>query len=411
MFDINNKYWLYINSHIYYCTKDAQAILYNTETGARIETEDKHILVLLQLLQKKKNMGVICCTGKLLSETPYKEFVITFCQKGMGDVVDVSLMPKKPIQMLPVLNLQSDINKLPKEDIGKDLLHYLLELNIYLHNNCKQNCLNCNDIFRQILCCMKSEREQCEEILDINTLKYIIQQIQYGAVNKLNLLGGNIFEYPYYSELLELLVNFDGHVHIWNHCANFNNKDIIFHTFHYEVIVTFPIKSKSLDTCVNLCKNNNAKFHFYITSIEEYEKAENLIDKYEINDYTIHPIYTGKNHAFFKEYIYSKREDLYQIKLPFRRIFSHQKMNTFFFGTLTILPNSKVYANINTSELGNIRYSTLLDVIEKEMRENTAWRKIRDTSPCNKCIYQYICPSPSNYELVIGKSNLCHIMP
>lgn len=25
------------------------------------------------------------------------------------------------------------------------------------------------------------------------------------------------------------------------------------------------------------------------------------------------------------------------------------------------------------------------------------------------CIYQWLCPSPSNYELVIGQPNLCHI--
>lgn len=40
---------------------------------------------------------------------------------------------------------------------------------------------------------------------------------------------------------------------------------------------------------------------------------------------------------------------------------------------------------------------------------NTAWRRIREEEPCNLCLYQYLCPSPSNYEAVIGKTNLCHV--
>lgn len=50
---------------------------------------------------------------------------------------------------------------------------------------------------------------------------------------------------------------------------------------------------------------------------------------------------------------------------------------------------------------------TILNVICEELVQNTAWRNIRDVKPCSDCLYQFICPSPSNYELVIGKSDLC----
>jgi hypothetical protein len=32
------------------------------------------------------------------------------------------------------------------------------------------------------------------------------------------------------------------------------------------------------------------------------------------------------------------------------------------------------------------------------------------TGPCNQCRFKLICPSPSSYESVIGKPNLCHVM-
>ena len=409
MLDINKNYWLYIASHVYCCIKDIQAILYNTKTGMSFVIDDKDIILLLQSLHEKKNLGAVFCTGKLLSKTPYKEFITDFCQKGMGDIVDVVLLPEKPIQMMPVLNLQSDVSKLPKEEIGKDVLHYLLELNIYLHNECELHCPNCDNFYRQSLCCSKNNGGKSKDKLDINVLKNILYQIRDGSVGKLNLLGGNIFKYPFYSVLPELLANFRGSAYFWNHYANFNDEEVIFSDFYYVVVVTFPVENKLLDCCFNILRNNNAKYHFYITNIEEYEKAEYLIEEYKINDYTIHPIYIGQNDDFFRKYIYSRHEDIYQIKLSFHQIFAHQKMNTNNFGTLTILPDCEVYGNINAPALGDIKDNTLLYIIEKEMIENTAWRQVRDMVPCNECIYQYLCPSPSNYELVIGKPNLCHV--
>ena len=35
--------------------------------------------------------------------------------------------------------------------------------------------------------------------------------------------------------------------------------------------------------------------------------------------------------------------------------------------------------------------------------------RVRDFTPCKDCIYQWLCPSPSNYEIVIGRSNLCYV--
>jgi len=90
-------------------------------------------------------------------------------------------------------------------------------------------------------------------------------------------------------------------------------------------------------------------------------------------------------------------------------IFAHQKLNTNFFGSLTIISSGDVYANINRPALGNIVNNSILELIKSELIINTAWRKIRDVEPCSNCIYQYLCPSPSNYEIILDKSNLCCI--
>lgn len=136
---------------------------------------------------------------------------------------------------------------------------------------------------------------------------------------------------------------------------------------------------------------------------------ENLISAFRIEKYKIEPVYTRENLNFFRENIYIDKDDMFSKTLSIREIFRNQKLNSNFFGSLFILPNGNVKANMNTPVIGNIQTDTLLSLIYKEMVDNTAWRMIRDLHPCSKCLYQFICPAPSNYEIAIGKPNLCHI--
>lgn len=411
MFDLNKSYWLYIAPHVYCCIKERQALLYNTQTGERIETDRPEILALLESLHEKKNLGAICFNGKGLHSSSYREFIAEFCKKGMGNLVDMAQMPDKPVQMMPILNLQRDTEKLRRQEdrsIGEDILRYLLQLNIYIHTGCKQGCAHCNKYFRQSLCCTASSGKG-ENVLDISVLQDLLAQIQYGTVGQLNLLGGNLFEYPYYNDLTGLLANFSGQTHLWNHYTVYSCCKTYSSDFIQDIVVTFPVEDHQWDHCMTLLGDSRNQFHFYITNMEEYENAGNLIERYGIKCYWIHPVYTGGNDPFFKEHIFIGRDDIFSKKIPFRHIFAHQKLNTNFFGSLTISADGEIYGNVNTPSLGNIRDNPLLDTVNKEMTVNTSWQKIRDTRPCIDCLYQYLCPSPSSHELVMGRMNLCNI--
>ena len=89
-------------------------------------------------------------------------------------------------------------------------------------------------------------------------------------------------------------------------------------------------------------------------------------------------------------------------------IYKRQQINVHDFGKLTIDSQGNVFANINNSKIGNIS-EDLTQIIYNELHSGISWKRIRNNEPCNNCIYQYICPSPSNYEQVIGKNNLCTI--
>ena len=90
-------------------------------------------------------------------------------------------------------------------------------------------------------------------------------------------------------------------------------------------------------------------------------------------------------------------------------LLANSVLNKINFGQLFILPNNKVYSNINERSLGSLSQNSIQELIYKEMTQRNNWMKIRNKKPCSNCIYQYLCPPPSKYESMIGKMNLCHI--
>ena len=71
----------------------------------------------------------------------------------------------------------------------------------------------------------------------------------------------------------------------------------------------------------------------------------------------------------------------------------------------TIIPNPPT-----VSIDGNLlSIHCIYEIISKELEEGRSWLRIRNQAPCNTCLYQWFCPSPSNYEIAIGRPNLCHV--
>jgi pseudo-rSAM protein len=157
-------------------------------------------------------------------------------------------------------------------------------------------------------------------------------------------------------------------------------------------------------------KKNNVVWHFHITNEKEYELAEALIEKYGLENTEIKPVYVGGNLQFFLDNIYLTEEDLQSPKLSKREVFAHQALNTNDFGKLTVTAEGKVYANTSFHPIGTIN-DDIRKLVYEELTEGQSWLRIRDMKPCSECVYQWLCPSPSDYELAIGKPNLCHVEP
>jgi pseudo-rSAM protein len=146
-----------------------------------------------------------------------------------------------------------------------------------------------------------------------------------------------------------------------------------------------------------------------MSSDEDYQQAEQILGQYPIKQYQLKPVYTGENIAFFEENIFLVKEDILSTSMSIKDFFFKQNMNTNDFGKINIFPNGDVYANLNHPVLGNIATHSIDRIVSRELEEGISWLRVRDQAPCNNCLYQWLCPSPSDYEIAIDCPNLCHV--
>ena len=407
-----NNYWFGILSHNYYVHKADHAILYNTLSGEYIKVSDKTIISLLEKMHRKENLGVIEINADELNQPEIASFVEESTQKNICRIEVKKTDSPKPIQLMPILNLQRDIDKLNKEDgrsLGEDVLHYLSDVTIYLNDECNQQCSGCNQYDKQFFHCYKSLNS---DIFSFDLVNQLLEKLQYAPVRRLAITGGNIFDYPEFERLLSYLKAQQIYPILGVHYKNVNKERVaMIQDFPVEVFVTFPINEECMTDFISQSIPANLKIIFEITSERDYARAKSWIEKYEIENFELRPFFNGKNESFFSSNIYLSEEDILSDLSIQRIIFARQKMNTTFFGALHIYPDGDVKANPSKESIGNYKTDNLLKIIEKEMITNTAWRTIRDKEPCSKCLYQFLCPSPSNYEIAFGKDNLCNIIP
>jgi pseudo-rSAM protein len=406
------NYWFALKSHIYVEFKREKILLYDTHTGNYVKTELHGAIALISQMYEPKNLGVTLLTKEMQADTDIRNFVENVLEKQMGDLTDVEKYPNKPVRLIPILNLQKDVDRLKErgEDsilIGKDTMYYLLELNLFLNDFCTLVCPHCNAYCTQTYCCTANNTNQDLSVEDIEN---VFRQIQYSSVSKINILGGNILKYPNINKLQKLFDSFHELLHCYFHYKNYE-ANVLSDSLNLELIVNFPLKEDVFKNTWHMINKEKTTVHFIIENEEQYTTTEQLIDKFNMEKFNIFPFFTGENEAFFQENIFLDKDDLFSKTLSIREIFRNQKLNSNFFGSLFILPDGNVKANLNTQAIGNIKTDSILSLIYKEMLDNTSWRKVRNMQPCNDCVYQWLCPSPSDYELVIGKPNLCHVKP
>ena len=315
------------------------------------------------------------------------------------------------------MRLKDNYHKLARErsklDVeGNNILRYLNELTLYLSAKCEHHCENCLDYHKQFLSCSRFPNTSdfpLQELLEI------LEQMEKNGLGRVNFVGGDIFKYKYLHDLIS-------HIAVYNFSKRFviNHKHINNWTISIieqlleskcSIIILFEPESQIINYSDVIGNNNNIEYAVMVDSEETLSFAIDFMDSNAELYLELYPFFNNRNLSFFKKNVFIKTKDLLDLPISKKAIFRHQTLNENFFGKLYIKPNGDIYANLNQKLIGNAfgdRFS-INKAVYHEMKYGLSWFKLRNEKPCIECCNRYLCPSPSNYEIVLNKSNLCEV--
>jgi pseudo-rSAM protein len=402
--------WITLYPDTFLWVKGENGFVYNSSRRKGLSFElSKKIRVVCEELLSIENLYSTKITDDLLQDEHIGKWINNLIIIEAGYLTsNITGIEKKPVSLMPILKIQEDVayyKWLFKDGLERGVvLRNLSEITFYINGSNDGD----DSLFKQAIFPLK----KCQT-LEMEKVLLFIKHSHNPFLAQFNLVG-NIFIYPDYETFLKEIKQFRIRLTIYITISDFlcNMENILKMDWgeHISFHVIFKFKQFADITTI---KEKVFPFHIYYTyfifSEEDYKVLVEIMEQYVFssNDKVV-PIFNGNNVDFFKKYVYIDNEDINNIVLSKRDVFIRQAVNANYFGKLTVLPNGKVYANLNEPALSTIDEAPY-KIVYKEIMGTKSWMKLRTQLPCINCVYQWICPSPSNYEDVIGVPNLCHL--
>jgi pseudo-rSAM protein len=399
----NTKYWFYLNSDTFVWKSNDKVLLYNTFLQESLTFKNnKSLEKMLNHLQDMKNLYCVELSSSEVNNNDLISFVKGTLNSKFGHIEKAKKGERKPACFIPILKLQNRIKKIDhfvKEN--QNMLSYLHKLDIYLDEKTKN----------------ESKFTITTGIPFHDFFKFLNSFINCSSLSTISIHCDNLLQYPFIEHLIDEInkTPIAKELYLTSEC--FDKSFDFFSSWKSKpdkiiLIIEPTIKDQQL---LSLIEKINffslpIEWQFKVTSEQDYGIADNFIKSNQIKNVEITPFFDGTNHNFFKEFVYLTENNILDSKLTKREIFTHQAINTNHFGKLSVTADGRVYANLYQPPLGTIN-DPINEMLCKELNSNSSWLRIRDQEPCNECIYKWLCPSPSNYEFLIGKPNLCHVYP
>lgn len=389
---MKSEYWFVLKQSVFVWEKGSDCYFYDSASfiGQRFVLEDSETIRFVKAIADIDNLYSLPLNQEELEITGIRFIVEKLVTLGFAKLINKCDVNEKPIQLPPILDLQSDVHRLidgtqTDMTVGDDVLKNLQVLNIKLDNNATP--LFIDKLVRML------DRLSHASLLDLAVHGYSLSlSIPDAFWEQLEAL----------SCLKRFVLSLDE-----NSCCLVEQ---LKERFSSRIIFDFDVVPDNHEIVEELEKMEvDLKYNFLIFSEEDFAWTSKFIDAYQIKKYQIIPRYNGRNLDFFKSCIYVDEQDILDSRQTKQNIFAHQALNTNDFGKLTITTDGKVYANLHHQAIGGID-EDLRMLVYKEMSKGSSWLRVRDMYPCSKCIFQWLCPSPSDYELEIGKPNLCHVV-
>lgn len=401
----NKEYWIVISPYVYISIHSEKYLLYNTINGEYIKGCNKEIAEIIRKLIKDNSFWMCPLSN---DSKIFDQFVNELKKKYIGDRIEAEFI-HSAIQSYPIKNIQRDSRRYKGEidyNIGDSVIKYFHELSVYVNTTCQHNCKNCDKYYKQYTFCHKTKKNVS---LDKNKLLSFLNTTKLPSLYRINILGGNIWQYQDLTGLrdgLSLIGNFD--LFFYTNILNFDLRSVNNFSENYYCVVLVEINENTIKE--KFYANDKIQYHLFVTNDNTLNEAFRIIDTYQLANYRIKPLYNGSNLEFFKQNVYITEEDILERVHPFEDIFRNDTLNCNYFGNLSISADGLVYSNINQKPLGSIDKNDIGDIIEEELKTGKSWFKVhKNLQSCKSCVFSNLCSPPSNIEKALRRNNLCSV--
>ena len=390
---METKYWFILKSSVFVWIKKDICYFYDSETyrGCHWRLETQAVRDFVHRIADIDNLYALQMAAEELKEEDMKPLVEKLVQMNMACVVDSSQIAGRPVQLPPVLNLQADVHRLQEDKtdmtIGENVLKNLQSLTFLLDSETDS-----------------AWYEKVTRLLAVLESHSLLEIVILGYAPNMPWEDAFIEQLKKMSCVIRFVLNLDATtVESIKQLKSMGLPHILF-----DIKVEPHKAGTTIESCIDEAGGMPLKINLCIYGAEDIAWAEKLTTRLNQFEFRISPCYNGKNLDFFEQYVYVDEEDILASHQTKQNIFAHQALNTNDFGKLTIKSNGKVYANVYQAPIGSID-EDIRSLVYKEMSEGSSWLRLRDMQPCSDCVFQWLCPSPSDYELEIGRPDLCHV--
>lgn len=420
--DKDSNYWLFIEPYVHIACVPEAVMFYNTLTGKRSEYHNLlSIIELANLLNKPENGYVVPLSASQLQTKEIKRLVKDLRAGFMGDILETAWSEGKPSNIFPSPMVKAKLTPkiLQKPDRLKEIEfdNYLHEVSVYLNSH-KDTGSDYPQASRQFLSPFIFSDQPAN--LPLDYFKKFVYQADTFKIVALNISGANIFEYPHLREIIEAAASYPFQKKYHVPATGIGNYYPILESLASEketmlcFYVTFPANLGKLNQLLTFISEKSlarkCEFHFIVTSNEEFEASREIIEQAQLHSVFFKPYYTGHNFLFFREMVFITREDIRHSKPDQYQVFSRISINEKDFGKLTLMPDGSVYANPNDDSLGSIATDPLSNIVLNALITGKSWKRNRkNVTPCRKCLYHFLCPPISSYEILMRRYNFCDI--
>ena len=398
-----NKYLIFY-SNIHINSNGKEALLYNTLTGKNIVIKNSDISSKLYLLLNNPGESYFIKLEGELSVIELNEII----DKKMGRIIESEI--SLPIQYSPNININGVLpehysdgikkklctiddsyekelfNKDYQSQMGKDIIDYFSILNLY-YDSINTLSFEYGEAYKQYLFPPLGE----SVLMDVDAILLFLNG-KSQKLDTINLIIGDLKRADLKSLKRYISVLKDKCIQIHLYTLPIEKEYILSLNDLFDTIYIWDIPNTLVSGYLN--NIDNIKYIGLISNNEDY--------KTHYSESEIYPYYQHSNKLFCLNESSYKIQDILDSKISKNTILSSQTMNANLFGELSILPNGNIYSCLQFKEIGNVSMINLKEAIYKEFLIHKNWFIIRKNYKfCKKCIFNWICPPITNYELAI----------